>query len=74
MSGVQILLKNPPRVPGDLWETIEPLLPKEPPKPEGTRPRVPDRAVLAGTVFALDAGCPWRLLTKELGRGSGVSG
>ena len=25
-------------VPDDLWEAIEPLLPKEPPKPKGGRP------------------------------------
>ncbi|MDQ3467567.1 MAG: IS5/IS1182 family transposase, partial [Chloroflexota bacterium] len=27
-------------VPDDLWEATEPLLPKEPPKPKGGRPRV----------------------------------
>ncbi len=55
----------------DLWEAIEPLLPTEPPKPKGGRPRVPDRAALAGIVFVLRTGCPWRLLPKELGCGSG---
>src|SRR5215203_1012537 len=60
-------------VPDDLWEAIEPLLPKEPPKPTGGRPRVPNRAALAGIVFVLRTGCPWRLLPKELGYGSGVT-
>ena len=31
-----------------LWEAIGPLLPPEPPKPKGGRPRVPARAALAG--------------------------
>ena len=62
-----------PLVPDDLWEAIEPLLPTEPPKPKGGRPRVPDRAALAGIVFVLRTGCPWRLLPKELGCGSGAT-
>ena len=57
----------------DLWEAIEPLLPDEPPKPKGGRPRVPDRAALGGIVFVLRTGCPWRLLPKELGCGSGAT-
>ncbi len=62
-----------PLVPDDLWEAIRPLLPKEPPKPKGGRPRVPDRAALAGIVLVLRTGCPWRLLPKELGCGSGAT-
>ena len=62
-----------PLVPDDLWEAIEPLLPKEPPKPKGGRPRVPDRAALGGIIFVLRTGCPWRLLPKELGCGSGTT-
>jgi transposase len=58
-------------VPDDLWDAIEPLLPKEPPKPKGGRPRIPDRRALCGIVFVLRTGCPWRLLPQELGRGSG---
>jgi transposase len=57
-------------VPDDLWDAIEPLLPKELPKPKGGRPRVPDRAALSGIVFVLRAGCPWRLLPKAPGCGS----
>ena len=47
-----------PLVPDDLWEAIEPLLPEEPPKPKGGRPRVPDRAARGGIVFVLRTGCP----------------
>ena len=57
----------------NLWEAIEPLLPKEPPKLGGGRPRVCDRAALGGIVFVLRTGCPWRLLPKELGWGSGTT-
>ncbi len=60
-------------VPDDLWEAIEPFLPPEPPKPKGGRPRVPNRAALAGIVFVLRTGCLWRLLPKELGCGSGTT-
>jgi transposase len=47
-----------PLVSEDLWEAIAPLLPKEPPKPKGGRPRVPDWAALGGIVFVLRTGCP----------------
>jgi transposase len=46
----------------ELWEIIEPLLPKEPPKLKGGRPRVPNRAVLTGIVFVLKSGIPWGML------------
>src|SRR3712207_2079994 len=62
-----------PLVPDDLWEAIEPFLPKEPPKAKGGRPRISDRAALAGIVFVLRTGCPWRLLPKGLGCGSGAT-
>ena len=61
---------SPLRVPDDLWEAIEPLLPREPPKPKGGRRRVPARAALASIAFVLRTGCPWRLLPKGLGCGS----
>src|ERR671929_204355 len=57
----------------ELWAVIEPLLPPEPPKPKGGRPRVPDRAALTGIVFVLRSGIPWELLPQEMGCGSGVT-
>ena len=60
-------------LPDDLWAIIEPLLPPEPPKPKGGRPRVPDRATLTGILFVLRTGIPWELLPPELGCGSGVT-
>ena len=55
----------------ELWRIVEPLLPPEPPKPRGGRPRVPDRAALTGIVFVLKTGIPWEMLPKEMGCGSG---
>lgn len=56
-----------------LWEIIEPLLPEEPPKPEGGKPRVDDRAALKGIIFVLKSGIPWQMLPWEMGCGSGVT-
>ena len=55
----------------ELWEIVEPLLPEEPPKPKGGRPRVDDRAALTGIVFVLKSGILWEMLPKEMGCGSG---
>ena len=57
----------------ELWHIIEPLLPTEPYKARGGRPRIPDRAMLSGIVFVLKSGIPWRMLPKEMGFGSGVT-
>jgi transposase len=57
----------------ELWETIEPLLPPEPPKPEGGRPRIDDRAALTGIVFVLKSGIHWEVLSKGMGFGSGMT-
>ena len=57
----------------ELWEVIEPLLPPEPPKPQGGRPRVEDRAALSGIIFVLKSGIPWEMVPQEMGCGSGVT-
>ena len=57
----------------ELWDTIEPLLPPEPPKPQGGRPRIEDRAALTGIVFVLKSGIPWEMLPQEMGCGSGMT-
>jgi transposase len=57
----------------ELWASIEPLLPKEPPKPKGGRPRVQDRACLTGIIFVLKTGLPWEYVPQEAGWGSGVT-
>lgn len=62
-----------PLLPDPLWERIQPLLPAEPPKPKGGRPRVPDRACLLGILFVLKTGCPWEYLPREMSCGSGMT-
>src|ERR687883_1690247 len=57
----------------ELREVIEPLLPPEPAKPKGGRPRVPARAALTGILFVLHTGLPWEMLPQEMGCGSGVT-
>ena len=60
-------------VPNGLWHVIEPLLPLTKPKPQGGRPRLPDRACFRGILFVLRSGIPWEMLPKELGCGSGMT-
>ncbi len=62
-----------PLVSDELWAVVAPLLPAEPPKPKGGRPRVPDRACLTGIIFVLKSGIPWEMLPQELGCGSGMT-
>ena len=62
-----------PLVSDDLWAIVSPLLPIEPPKPRGGRPRVPDRACLTGIIFVLKTGIAWEDLPMEMGCGSGVT-
>ena len=62
-----------PLVSDELWEVIKPLLPPEPPKPKGGRPRLPARVALAGILFVLRSGIPWEMLPQEMGWGSGMT-
>jgi|SRR5512132_3677234 transposase len=60
-------------IPERLWQAIEPLLPT-PALRYGGRPRVNDRACLAGIVYQLRTGVPWWLLpARQLGCGSPVT-
>jgi transposase len=52
---------------------VEPLIPPEPSKPKGGRPRISDRAALTGILFILRSGTPWKLLPREMGCGSGMT-
>ena len=56
-----------PLVTDELWAAIKPLLPSEPPKPRGGRPRCDDRLALSGIIFVLRSGIPWEMLPRELG-------
>ncbi|GAA2540650.1 hypothetical protein GCM10010423_43500 [Streptomyces levis] len=58
----------------DLWERIEPLLPKKERRFRypGRLP-VPDRQVLCGILYVLRTDIQWEHLPKELGFGSGMT-
>jgi transposase len=61
-------------VPDELWERIEPLLPRwENALPRLGRKRLPDRPVLQGILFVLHTGIQWEFLPQELGFGSGMT-
>ncbi|MBI5002973.1 transposase, partial [Candidatus Woesearchaeota archaeon] len=46
------------RIPDELWNEIEPLLPAGKPHPLGChRPRVPDRNAMDAILFVLRTGC-----------------
>ena len=62
-----------PLLTDELWERIKPHIPPEPPKPEGGRPRIADRAALTGILFVLKTGTPWEYLPQEMGCGSGMT-
>ncbi|MBM3971947.1 MAG: transposase [Planctomycetes bacterium] len=53
-----------PLLTDELWGRIEPLLPPEPPKSNGGRPRVPNRLTLTGILFV----SPTELATGTLAR------
>lgn len=51
------------RIPDELWEQMEPLLPPRPSHPLGChRPRVPDRDAMNAILFVLRTGCQWNAL------------
>jgi transposase len=58
----------------ELWELVEPLLPKKERRFRYPgRKRFPDRLALQGILFVLHTGIAWTHLPRELGFGSGVT-
>jgi transposase len=58
----------------ELWELVEPLLPRRERRFRYPgRRRLPDREALQGILFVLHTGIAWRHLPIELGFGSGVT-
>jgi transposase len=63
-----------PLVPDELWEVVEPLIPKvERRYRYPGRKRIGDRQTLTGILFVLKTGIPWEDLPQEMGCGSGVT-
>ena len=52
-------------VPDDSWAVIKRLLPPEPSKPKGGRPRASDRAALAGVILVLGTGMLWKHVSRS---------
>lgn len=55
------------RVPDELWERVEPLLPWYRPNRSGGRPRADRRRVLDGILYVLRTGCQWKAVPSEFG-------
>ena len=60
------------RIPDELWQRIEPLLPKYPKNPKGGRPRLQLRKVMDGIFYVLRTGCHWKAVPPEFGSGSSL--
>ena len=60
------------RIPAAMWERIKPLLPVEPPKPKGGRPRNDDRRMMEAIFYVLRTGIQWKALPRSMGAGSSV--
>ncbi len=54
----------------ELWDRIEPLLPRYRPGKSGGRPRVDRREILDGILYVLRTGCQWNAAPKEFGSSS----
>src|SRR2546428_11389428 len=63
-----------PLVSDELWELVEPLIPKVERRYRFPgRKRIDDRKVLTGILFVLQTGVPWEYLPQEMGCGSGMT-
>jgi transposase len=65
---------QPWEVPDELWERLEPLIPRKARRFRypGRRP-LDDRRVLSGILFVLATGTGWERLPQQLGFGSGMT-
>ncbi len=58
------------RIPCELWEFMQPLLPKYEPSRNGGRPRVDLRKIADGIFYVLRTGCQWNAMPREFGSSS----
>ncbi len=58
------------RMPEELWELLEPFLPKYPESTKGGRPRADLRSVADAIYYRLRTGCRWNGIPRELAPGS----
>jgi len=60
------------RIPEELWQRMEPLLPKRRKSRKGGRPPLPYRQVANGIFYVLRTGCQWKAVPPEFGSGSSL--
>lgn len=58
------------RMPDELWEMMEMVLPTYAPNPKGGRPRVDLRCIADAIFYRLRTGCQWKAIPPELAPGS----
>lgn len=59
-------------LPDEVWQRIKQVIPPEPPKPKGGRPRMDDRKALNAIFYLMTTGCQWKALPRSLGAASTV--
>jgi len=60
------------RIPDELWERVELLLPRPRRSRKGGRPPLDRRKVMDGIFFVLRTGCQWKAVPKGFGSGSSL--
>ncbi|MDP9381420.1 MAG: transposase, partial [Chloroflexota bacterium] len=63
---------RPWEVSDEFWARVEPLVPAQPPKPKGGRPRMEERKAFEAIVYVLRTGIQWNALPREMGASSTV--
>ena len=58
------------KIPDDLWDEIQLILPSEKANNTVGRPVIPFRKIVDGILYVLRTGCQWKMLPKEYGSGS----
>lgn len=72
MAACRLRVVNLFRLPDELWQRLEPLLPKRRRSRKGGRPPLPYRDVLDGIFYVLRTGCQWKAVPAEFGSGSSL--
>jgi transposase len=62
------------RISDEQWNDISPLLPPEPPRKKGGRPRMPARRMMEAIFYVVETGCKWKSLPRQFGAPSTVYG
>ena len=58
------------RMPHEMWQRIEPLVPRLRKHRKGGRPWIDNRRIADGIFYVLRTGCQWKAVPREFGSGS----